>query len=109
MTQSQTRRPTQGSRAAVVGSAPGSVYGHTGGYSDELSIEFEPTGRRPRVGGGTGGPRRPGGAGAPAPSRVRDPLWARLMIMFGALLMLLSGGMIVGGKFLLYQATSGVE
>jgi LCP family protein required for cell wall assembly len=105
--------------------------------ADELSIEFETTGGRgnrqeyrsgaparpagngrpatngrppsgrPPIDGGTG--RRPGDPGAPAPRKRRDPLWARLMIIMGALLMLVSGGAIVGGKYLLYQATAGVE
>jgi LCP family protein required for cell wall assembly len=63
------------------------------------------SGRPPTNGGG----RRPPGSGAPAPRKRRDPLWARMMIIMGALLMLFSGGAIVGGKYLLYQATSGVE
>lgn len=132
MTQSQTRRQPYGPNAAAVGSPPGSVYGRSGRTGDiyaddEFMIEFENTGGRSgnrsggpgnRAGGpGNGGrpptngaPRRPGGpAGVPAPRRKRDPLWARLVIVFGALLMLFSGGAIVGGKYLLYQATSGVE
>jgi LCP family protein required for cell wall assembly len=102
---------------------------HGSGPHDEFAIDFERTGGggtgagrtagravpgSGRSGGGNGGTggtggnaRRPGG---PPPRRkTRDPLWARLLVMFGALLMLLSGGAIVGGKVLLYQATSGVE
>jgi LCP family protein required for cell wall assembly len=96
---------------------------------DAAFDRFEQTGARrtgsgygvPRTGsgggrGGSGGGRGGSGGGrggAPAvrpPGRKRrDPLWARLLIAVGALLMLLSGGMIVGGKVLLYEATSGVD
>jgi polyisoprenyl-teichoic acid--peptidoglycan teichoic acid transferase len=41
--------------------------------------------------------------------RRRDPLWARLVMIAGALLMVLSGGAIVGGKALLTKLTSSVE
>lgn len=41
--------------------------------------------------------------------RRRDPLWARLLVMFGALLMVLSGGAIVGSKVLISQATGSIE
>jgi LCP family protein required for cell wall assembly len=33
----------------------------------------------------------------------RDPIWARLLIVFGAVLMLVSGGVLVGGRTLLRQ------
>jgi len=50
---------------------------------------------------------------APAPPRPRrkrkDPLWAKLLVIVGALLMMGSGGVIVGGKVLLSQATSNVN
>jgi LCP family protein required for cell wall assembly len=127
MTQSQTRRSTYGPNAAAVGSSSGSVY-RTGDIhaDDEFLIEFENTGGRGRPGNRPGAPtnrpgnggrpptnngaRRPGvPAGAPAPRKRRDPLWARFMIIFGALLMLFSGGAIVGVKYVFYQATSGVD
>jgi anionic cell wall polymer biosynthesis LytR-Cps2A-Psr (LCP) family protein len=38
----------------------------------------------------------------------RDPLWARLAVVFGALLMLLSGGTLVGSRILIGQATSDI-
>ena len=46
-------------------------------------------------------PRRKGG-------RRRDPLWARLMVIFGALLMLTSGVAIFGSKILVAEATKSV-
>src|SRR5688500_13193716 len=67
-------------------------------------------GGRAGSGRGRGGSGGRGGAPAARPPvrKRRAPLWARLLIAFGALLMLLSGGAIVGGKVLLYEATSGV-
>jgi LCP family protein required for cell wall assembly len=41
-------------------------------------------------------------------ARRRDPLWARLLIVFGALLMLVSGGAVVGSKVLFAAATKDV-
>jgi LCP family protein required for cell wall assembly len=125
-------------RRSTYSSGPIAVAGGRSAYSDaELDTAFDrfeqtgarrSTGRasagRASVGGrsGGGGGRGPGGPGGPRPGRGgspaarpplrtkrRDPLWARLLIIFGAMLMLLSGGMIVGGKVLLYEATSGVE
>jgi LCP family protein required for cell wall assembly len=44
------------------------------------------------------------------PKRRRgDPLWARLMIVLGALLMTTSGGVIVGGKVLLSRYVGNVD
>lgn len=40
--------------------------------------------------------------------RRRDPLWARLLVTCGALLMLLSGGALVGGKVLIGQAVGSI-
>jgi LCP family protein required for cell wall assembly len=51
------------------------------------------------------GPRVPP---APQPSRRKDPLWARLTLIFGAVLMLASGAGIVGSKVLIKTATSAV-
>jgi LCP family protein required for cell wall assembly len=41
--------------------------------------------------------------------RRRDPLWARLMVIFGALLMLTSGVAIFGSKLLVAEATKSVS
>jgi LCP family protein required for cell wall assembly len=53
---------------------------------------------------------RPSGSPPPvARRRRRDPLWARLLAVFGALLMVLSGGAIVGSKILIGQATGSID
>ncbi len=49
-----------------------------------------------------------GPAGKRGKSR-RDPLWARLLVIFGALLMLGSGGAIVTSKLVFAEALSGVH
>jgi LCP family protein required for cell wall assembly len=41
--------------------------------------------------------------------RLRDPLWARLTVVLGALLMVISGGVIVGGRALIAKYTGSVE
>lgn len=57
---------------------------------------------------GSAAPR--GRSGPVSPWRRRkDPLWAKLFVILGALLMMGSGGVIVGGKVLLSQATSSVN
>jgi LCP family protein required for cell wall assembly len=45
----------------------------------------------------------------PARKRRGDPLWARLMVILGALIMMVSGGAIVGGKVLIGQVSGGIE
>jgi LCP family protein required for cell wall assembly len=57
------------------------------------------------------GRRRPAATKAPTSARVprrRGPLWARLALIAGALLMLFSGGTILGARVLISQATSGI-
>lgn len=57
------------------------------------------------------GGRPPTGRGSSSGSgkgRRRDPLWARLFVIFGALLMMASGGVIVLEKVALAEATKGV-
>lgn len=46
--------------------------------------------------------------GRAASRRRRDPLWARLLVVFGALLMVASGGAIIGAKILIGQYTNGI-
>ncbi|WP_432901703.1 LCP family protein [Micromonospora matsumotoense] len=55
--------------------------------------------------GGRGG--RPSGT-ARKRARRKDPLWARLTVVFGAVLMLTSGVAIVGSKVLISQATGNI-
>lgn len=45
----------------------------------------------------------------PSRSRRRDPMWARLLVISGALLMLASGGVIIGAKALIANVTNSVE
>jgi polyisoprenyl-teichoic acid--peptidoglycan teichoic acid transferase len=57
---------------------------------------------------GPGGARA--GAGTPARGgRGKGPRWARIMVIFGALMMMASGGLIIGYKSLIAQATSGIH
>src|SRR4051794_24320609 len=45
----------------------------------------------------------------PVRKRPGDPLWARLALILGALLMMVSGGVIVGGKVLIGKVSGGIE
>lgn len=67
---------------------------------------------RPGGPGGPGGGRRRTATPPPQPSptrRRRDPLWARLLVMVGALLMMVSGGLIVSGKAIVAKLTGSVR
>jgi len=55
-----------------------------------------------------GGDSRPG-KGKRKRNRRKDPLWARLLVIFGAVLMVLSGTSIVGAKVLIDHATSSID
>ncbi|WP_320068964.1 LCP family protein [Micromonospora sp. RTGN7] len=55
-----------------------------------------------------GGNRRPDGVPARKRKRRKDPLWARLTVVFGAVLMLTSGVAIVGSKAVISQATGNI-
>ncbi|HKT00900.1 MAG TPA: LCP family protein [Rugosimonospora sp.] len=64
-----------------------------------------------RPGSAPAGPPLPPPRGRPPKQqrrRDRGPLWARLLVVFGALLMVASGTLIVGVKVLIAQATSSV-
>jgi len=105
--QTGARRPGAGAgatRTGAVGRA--STTGGIGRASTTGGI-----GRTSASAGGGRGPGGPGRSGTTRPPgrNRRDPLWARLLVVFGALLMLFSGAAIVGGKVLLYEATSGVD
>ncbi|MFD6567027.1 LCP family protein [Micromonospora profundi] len=90
-----SRRPTSAAPSGRIAASIPVQPGRSGGG---------PGGRPP--GGGDG---RPGGKG-PSKKRPRrkDPLWARLTVIFGAVLMLSSGVGIVGGKVLIGQATGDI-
>ncbi|MFG1778964.1 LCP family protein [Micromonospora sp. NPDC049051] len=49
-----------------------------------------------------------GGGSAKKRSRRKDPLWARLTLIFGAVLMVASGAAIVGSKALISSATGNI-
>jgi len=66
------------------------------------SLPPDPPVPRPRSRPGSPGPIRP------RRTRRRDPLWAQLCMVFGALIMMASGSLIVGSKIVLGQATSGI-
>lgn len=55
-------------------------------------------------------PQRPGtptsGGRPPAPRSPRDPLWARILVVVGALLMMASGVAIIGEKYMVNRYTS---
>jgi LCP family protein required for cell wall assembly len=89
--------------------------GRSGGPQGRAGQGPAGTGRVVRSGdtGDTGGPRRRAGTAEYQPkgrskTRRKDPVWARLLIMAGALLMMASGAAIVGTKVLLVKATSSV-
>jgi LCP family protein required for cell wall assembly len=69
---------------------------------DPTDIPFSPA---PYAGGGRSG--RDGGTKT-RKRRRPDPLWARLTVILGALLMMASGAAIVGSKALIGQLTSGI-
>ncbi|WDZ85932.1 LCP family protein [Micromonospora cathayae] len=57
-------------------------------------------------------PRRGGsraGDGPPKRKRRKDPLWARLTVVVGAVLMMTSGAAIVGSKAIIGQATGNIS
>ncbi|PWU44025.1 LytR family transcriptional regulator [Micromonospora globispora] len=54
-------------------------------------------------------PPGPGSGGGKKRSRRKDPLWARLTLIFGAVLMMTSGLAIVGSKAVIGQATSSID
>ncbi len=104
--------PVQASRRpSSTGSAAPS--GRTGA---SIPMQPGPGGRGPGGGPPGGGGGRSGGGsgrsgdGGPAKKRPRrkDPLWARLTVIVGVVLMLSSGVAIVGGKVLIGQATGDI-
>ncbi|MFF0152570.1 LCP family protein [Micromonospora sp. NPDC005203] len=96
--QASRRPPTPGS-AAPSGRVSAAIPAQT------LPSRGGPGGRPP--GSGDGG-RVGGGGSARKRTKRKDPLWARLTVVFGAVLMLSSGVGIVGGKVLIGQATGDI-
>ncbi|WP_030487747.1 LCP family protein [Micromonospora chokoriensis] len=97
--------PVQASRRP---SSPGST-ASSGRVAGAIPAQARPSGggpgSRPPGGGGGGGA---GGGGSKKRAKRKDPLWARLTVVFGAVLMLSSGVAIVGSKLLIGQATGGI-
>lgn len=103
MSDPRARRSTYVSGNVAVASGRADQHPFSDAALDAAFDRFEQTGPRQAPGRG-----RPPVARPPVRKR-RDPLWARLVIMLGVLLMLGSGATIVGGRVLLAEATSGVE
>jgi LCP family protein required for cell wall assembly len=62
------------------------------------------------IGAGTSAPQKTGAPGRPPTSRSpRDPLWARILVVAGALLMMTSGVAIIGEKYMVNRYTSAVK
>ncbi|MCX5068278.1 LCP family protein [Micromonospora lupini] len=97
--------PVQASRRP---SPPGSA-APSGRIGASIPVQPSPSGGGPGGRPPGKGDGRTGGKG-PAKKRPRrkDPLWARLTVIFGAVLMLSSGAAIVGTKVLIGQATGDI-
>ncbi|WP_406073668.1 LCP family protein [Micromonospora sp. NBC_01638] len=92
-----SRRPSSPGSAAPSGRVAAAI------PAQPRSSGGGPGGRPP----GSGGDRA-GGGGSKKRTRRKDPLWARLTVVFGAVLMLSSGVAIVGSKVLIGQATGDI-
>ncbi|MEU3456659.1 LCP family protein [Micromonospora sp. NPDC006766] len=73
------------------------------------STEPGAPGRVPPIIPSQPGPGGRGPGGAKKRPKRKDPLWARLTLIFGAVLMMTSGTAIVGAKALIGQATSSID
>ncbi|MGI5212710.1 LCP family protein [Plantactinospora sp. CA-290183] len=62
-----------------------------------------------RSGPGKGGGPGRGGRGGSKPRRPRSPIWARLTLVFGVVLMLTSGVALVGMQVVIGEATSNIQ
>jgi LCP family protein required for cell wall assembly len=51
----------------------------------------------------------PSDAGSAPKRKRKDPLWARMLVVFGAVVMMASGGAIVGSKALIGHVTGNIE
>ncbi|MFC4018588.1 LCP family protein [Micromonospora sp. GCM10011542] len=80
----------------------------SGRIAASIPVQPGPGGGGPGGRGPGGGDRSGGGGGAKKRPRRKDPLWARLTLIFGAVLMLTSGVAIVGSKAVIGQATKDI-
>jgi LCP family protein required for cell wall assembly len=84
----------------------GSTYGgQRGTYGTPYGGSSGPGGPG-RSGQGGPGPKKPGGK---QKTKRKDPLWARLVVILGALLMVGSGTVIVGSKVLIGRYTENIN
>jgi LCP family protein required for cell wall assembly len=125
--------PAAGSRSSTGGSEPqqratGAVYGSggpggsagtagvygSGGSAGTAGVYGSGRSARragPEESNGSEDPEGSEGAAGTAPGRKkrrRDPLWAKLCLILGALLMVVSGGVLVAAKVLIGKATSNI-
>jgi LCP family protein required for cell wall assembly len=103
------RQPARGASAAPFAPAPPAGHTPPGGWVAPASRpEAWPAATQPPVASKPVASKAVGSKPA-ARKRGRDPLWARLMVVLGALLMMASGGAIVGGKVMIGQYSGAIE
>lgn len=99
--------------AAPVGGPAGTGRAGRPGKAGRLGETVRPSevGRPGKAGkaSGTGGDRDSGGRIGRTGRRRKDPLWAKIVTVMGAVLMVTSGAAIVGSKVLIDGATSNIE
>ena len=96
---------TRGGRGGSEGRArPRPSSNHSAPMAERARPAADRANASSRTGPVSGRPRRKSGR-----SRPKDPLWAKMLILGGALLMMLSGGVLVGGKVLISSATDAID
>jgi LCP family protein required for cell wall assembly len=98
------RQPPTGSPASGSTADPD----NTGTVTARAVVVPQPQGPAGQAAEKAAEPTKPGKKGKAKQRKRRDPLWARLAVVFGALIMLGSGGTIVGAKVLIGQYTSNI-
>ena len=78
-------------------------------YASSAVLDSSREDRQSRTRRGGSPPNRGGGRKKSGGGKRRDPLWARLLVIFGAVLMLTSGAAIFGTKAILAEATKSVK
>ena len=109
-TSSVRRRPTETDAARRRTGTGGATGTSARPRPPQVSGRAAPVGRVSQAvpaTGSSGNKAVPGKTGKTR-KRRRDPLWARLLVLVGALLMMVSGGAIVGGKILVGAATKNI-
>jgi LCP family protein required for cell wall assembly len=98
------RQPPTGSPASSSTADPD----NPGTVTARAVVVTQPQGPAGQTAGKATDSANPGKPGKTKQRKRRDPLWARLAVVFGALIMLGSGGTIVGAKVLIGQYTSNI-